>query len=68
MRRFIFIQFAFAAAIIGTIAVMLYMFHGWLGVVAYLMFAVFCLIPAILKAKSVLKVEKGGDDGETGCV
>lgn len=58
MKRLIFIQFAFAAVIIGTIAVMIYMLHGVKGTALYLAFAAVCLTPAVLKARAVLKREK----------
>lgn len=61
MKRYIFTQFAFAAAIIGTIAVMMFMLHGIVGGVLYLAFAAVCFTPASLKARAILKKEKGGD-------
>lgn len=62
MKRFIIIQFAFAALIIGTIAAMMYMLHGWKGMAAYLLFAALCLTPAAIKAREILKREKGGEE------
>lgn len=44
MKRFIFIQFAFAALIIGTIAVMMFVLHGAKGMALYLAFAAVCLM------------------------
>ena len=60
MRRFIFTQFAFGGALLGAIAAMQYMFWGIKGMLAYILFALLCLTPAILKARSILKEEKGG--------
>lgn len=60
MKRFIFIQFAFAAVIIGTIAVMMFVLHGAKGAALYLVFAAVCLTPAVLKARAILRREKGG--------
>lgn len=60
MKRFIFIQFAFAAVVIGIIAVMMYVLHGAKGAALYLAFAAVCLTPAVLKARVILKREKGG--------
>lgn len=62
MKRFIFIQFAFAAVVIGTIAVMMFMLHGAKGAALYLAFAGVCLIPAVLKARAILKREKVGNN------
>ena len=58
MKRFIFIQFAFGAVIIGAIAVMMFMLHGLVSGLLYLAFAGVCLIPAVLKARKVLTREK----------
>lgn len=55
MKRFIFTQFAFGAVIIGAIAWMMYVIHGVAGAALYLVFAGVYLIPAILKAKEILK-------------
>lgn len=60
MKRYIITSFAFAALIIGTIAVMMYMVHGVKGAALYLAFAAVCLTPAVLKARAILKREKGG--------
>lgn len=60
MKRFIFGQFVFGGAIICTIAVVMFALYGWLGALAYLLVAGLCLTPAILKARSILKREKGG--------
>ncbi|MDE6535884.1 MAG: hypothetical protein K2K82_07760 [Muribaculaceae bacterium] len=62
MKRYIFTQFAFGAVIIGTIAVMMYVVHGIVGAALYLAFAGVCLIPAALKAREILKREKGGQE------
>ena len=61
MKRFIFTQFAFAVAIMGTIVVMMYQFYGWLGMAVYLLLAGLCLTPSVIKAREILKREKGGE-------
>ena len=60
MKRDIIIKFVFAVVIISTISALEYHVHGWRGLVVYLLFAGLCLTPAILKARSILKREKGG--------
>lgn len=60
MKGFIFGRFAFGGVIIAIIAVVMWLYHGWLGLVAYLLFAGLCLTPAILKARSILRRKKGG--------
>lgn len=55
MKRFIFTQFAFGAVIIGTVAVMMFMLHGFAGLALYLAFAAVCMTPAVLKARAILK-------------
>ena len=60
MKHFIFTQFAFGAAFIATIAVTMFMLHGLVGGLLYLAFAAVCLTPASLKAREILKREKGG--------
>lgn len=60
MKRFIFTQFAFGVAILGVVSVMQYTIWGIWGMVAYILFASLCLTPAILKARSILRKEKGG--------
>ena len=60
MKRFIFTQFAFGAVIIAIIAAMMFMLHGIVGAIFYLAFAAVCLTPASLKAREILKREKGG--------
>lgn len=62
MKRFIFTQFAFGAVIVGTIAVMMFALHGVKGAALYLAFAAVCLTPAALKARAILKREKGGEE------
>lgn len=58
MKRYIITQFAFAAAIIGTIASLMLMLHGWIGLIGNLLFAGLCLTPGALKAKEIIKNEK----------
>lgn len=58
MKRHIFTQFAFAAAIIGTIAVMMFALHGAVGVMLYLAFAAVCMLPAYMKARAILNARK----------
>jgi len=53
--RSIYIQFAFAAVIIGAIAAMWLVLYGWLGMVLYLLFAAACLILVVLAARRLLK-------------
>lgn len=60
MQCNILINFAFAAVVIGAIAVTMYIMHGSAGMALYLAFAAVCLTPAILNARSILKGEKGG--------
>lgn len=58
MKRFIFIQFTFGAVIIGAIAVMMFVLHGFVGMALYLAFAAVCLTPAMLKARAIVREEK----------
>jgi len=51
MTRSIYIQFAFAAAIIGAIASMWFVLFGWLAMVLYLLFAAICILPSIIAAR-----------------
>ena len=47
MKHFIFTQFAFGAAIIGAIAVMMFMLHGLVGAILYFAFVAVCLTLAV---------------------
>lgn len=55
MKRSICIQFAIAAAIIAALAVINFIYWGWLGMVMYLLFAALCMVPSILLARKVIR-------------
>ena len=49
---------AVAAILIPTFAAMMYRFWGWLGMTLYLLFAVVCLIPSVIKYRKLKKEGK----------
>ena len=66
MKRHILTNFAFAAVIIGTITVMIHSRYGWRGATAYLLYAILCLLPAAVKARSFLGNKKKKNRNEMG--
>lgn len=55
MKRHIYTLFAIAAVIIGTLAVINFLYWGWLGMVFYLLFAALCMTPAALLAHKLIR-------------
>ena len=61
MKRFILTQFAIGILIIGLMARIWLLLYGYKGMVGYLIFAGLCMVPAVVKARKIMKEEKGGD-------
>lgn len=55
MKCYIYTLFAVAAVIIAALAVLNFIFYGWLEAVLYLLFAALCLTLAALLARRILR-------------
>lgn len=55
MKRSICIQFAIAAVIIAALAVLNFIYWGWLGALLYLLFAALSLTPSALLARKLIR-------------
>lgn len=47
-----------AAILIPAFAALMYLFWGWLGMILYLIYAVVCLIPSVIKYRKLKKEGK----------
>lgn len=60
MKSYNIKPFAPYVAIVGIFSAYLYLRHGWLAVICYLIFAAICITPSVMLARKYLR-EEGGD-------